>query len=165
MFKSTARCSCASKLLHHLERGLRKAEVKLVKVSHIQRIQSVQKYQHNHDCPVGTAKSQSKKKEDQVQISEKAKELLHHAEAAKHSQKIDPTANAKVRGDASLQLNEKVQGAEAVQSHAVQETAVKDPHRMEKLQRLKQEIDAGTYKVDARKLAEKMLPYMFRDDK
>jgi negative regulator of flagellin synthesis FlgM len=36
---------------------------------------------------------------------------------------------------------------------------MKDPARAEKLESLKQSVNDGTYKVDARKLAEKLLPY------
>ncbi|WP_138227265.1 flagellar biosynthesis anti-sigma factor FlgM [Paenibacillus algicola] len=41
----------------------------------------------------------------------------------------------------------------------LQAQGAKDPGRAEKIQALKEQVSSGTYKVDADKLAEKLLPY------
>lgn len=39
------------------------------------------------------------------------------------------------------------------------QSKVQDPERAEKVQRLKEEVESGTYQVSAERLADKLLPY------
>ncbi|MGG1877335.1 MULTISPECIES: flagellar biosynthesis anti-sigma factor FlgM [Paenibacillus] len=39
------------------------------------------------------------------------------------------------------------------------QSKVQDPERAEKVQRLKEEVESGTYQVPAERLADKLLPY------
>lgn len=91
-----------------------------MKVSKIQQIQSVQKYNHQQERAAEHNKNKVESRADQVQISEEAKLL---------------------------------------------QQAATDPQKLEQLQRLKREVDAGTYHVDAGKLAEKLLPHFMKEQK
>lgn len=120
-----------------------------MKISNIQPIQSVQKYQHNQERPA--AKGRSAKKEDQVQISDKAKELLKNKQAP-----TDPAQTESVKSSGSAQTAE-TQTTQSTKSSV-------ESARAEKLQRIKQELANGTYEVDAGKLAEKLLPVLLREN-
>ncbi|MNF09875.1 Anti-sigma-28 factor, FlgM [compost metagenome] len=48
---------------------------------------------------------------------------------------------------------------EAIQLLQAQNTGKNDPERALKIDNLKQQVSAGTYQVDASKLAEKLAPY------
>lgn len=48
--------------------------------------------------------------------------------------------------------------SEAIEMLAAQERGT-DPERAKRIQDLKQQVSSGTYHVDARKIAEKLMPY------
>ncbi|GLX70883.1 flagellar biosynthesis anti-sigma factor FlgM [Paenibacillus glycanilyticus] len=70
-------------------------------------------------------------------------------------QRVD-AANKKKQKD-SVQIS-----AEAKEMLSTSQT--NSPERQKRLEELKQSISAGTYKVDAGKLADKLLPYLKGDE-
>lgn len=112
-----------------------------MKINEYQRISSLQTYLQN-GTPVRREGEKKKQPLDQVQISQEAQQLAREAAS---QVPVRPGAAKAEQG--------------TVPSSRLEEQSLSGSSSPERLAALKQAIQSGTYQVDARRVAEKLIAY------